>query len=83
MVYLVYHAFGLRDEGTCGGTVFEFGDVFCFTYFLSVLFYLGLGVGLGLRLGSGVVLGLGLGLVLALGLGEGWVLYISTRIYLN
>ena len=44
------------------GTVFEFGDVFCFTDFLSVFFYLGLGVGLGLRLGSGVVLGLGLGL---------------------
>ena len=65
------------------GTVFEFGDVFCFTDFLSGFFYLGLGVGLGLRLGSGVVLGLGLGLGLALGLGEGWVLYISTRIYLN
>ena len=51
-------------------------------YWLSKRFlYLGLGVGLGLRLGSGVVLGLGLGL--ALGLGEGWVLHISTQIYLN
>ena len=61
------------------GTVFKVGDVFCFTDTLSVFFYLGLGAGLGLRLGSGVVLGLGL----ALRLGEGWVLYISTRIFLN
>ena len=69
----------IDEYNVLSGRVFEFGDVFCFTDFLSGFFYLGLGVRLGLRLGSGVVLGLGLGL----GLGEGWVLYISTRIYLN
>ena len=57
------------------GSVFEFAEVFCF--------YLGLGVGLGLRLGFGVVLGLGLGSELALGQGESCVKYISTRIYTN
>ena len=67
------------------GTVFEFGDIFCFTDYLSgFLFRVRVRVSpFRVKFGVGVVSGLGLGLGLALGLGEGWVLHISTRIYSN
>ena len=64
------------------GTVFEFGDVFCFTDFLSGFLFRVRGR-VRVKVGVGFVLGLGLGSGLALGLGESWVLHISTQIYSN
>ena len=64
------------------GTVFKFGEVLSFTDFLSRFsFRLRGRVRVKVQVGGGFKVRLGLGL--ALGLGEGWVLYISTRIYLN
>ena len=57
------------------GTVFEFGEVFCFTDFLNGFLFRVRGR-VRVKVGFGVVLGLGLGLGLALGLVEDWVLYI-------